>query len=68
MGEKICDDTEVVTCIIDLGIIQARSFLVNEDPNIDYRQVMDEKKLYDIINVKFGKMKIFFDYALQITN
>ena len=47
MNERIMNDEEVATIIIDLGLIQADSNLLKEDPNKDYKQEMDKSKLFD---------------------
>lgn len=66
MNERAMEDVEVPTIIIDLGLIQADSKLIKEDPQIDYREENDKSKLYDYQTVKFGKIEILVDYNLHI--
>ena len=59
------DPHDVAAIVIDLGRIEAKTFFVKKERNVDYSKELDQSKIYDTIQVKFGKLKIVTDYNLN---
>jgi hypothetical protein len=65
LSSKVVNESEGLSSIvIDLGRIEVMTQLTKKERGVDYREIMDASLLYDIIIVKFGKLKISVDFNL----
>ncbi|CDW72111.1 UNKNOWN [Stylonychia lemnae] len=66
LNDDQCIEQTPVTLIIDLGLIEASTNLIEKMKGYDYTKASDQSILYDTTLVKFGKLKVVCDYDLQI--
>ena len=64
MDKHLVDRQKITSLIIDLGKIEAQTQLIHKEKNIDYNSCTTKKKMYDIVRVKFGQLKLTIDYNL----
>ena len=68
LNEKLMDRTNADAIIIDLGTIETVTKLIKKEKGFDYNSAESEDKLYDTTTVKFGDLKIVFDYNMIFQN
>ena len=66
LTSQVINPKNVECLVIDLGQIEIKTQLVPKEHKKDYTYEMDKNKLYDLLILKFGKLKIYADYGFTI--